>query len=161
MAAARRPGPGRPPVDIDLGRLEVLASVHCTYDELAGAFGLSTRTIERRVADDKAFREVIERGRADGRRALRRTIWGLALKANAEKPPPGALAALIFLCKQPVTAGGLGMSDRGGFDPADAPQSPEAAVATAELEAAQRDLEEKLEQIGRNRKKRRASAEPA
>lgn len=138
----------------------MLASLHCTYEEIASAFGLSTRTIERRVADDEAFREVIERGRADGRRALRRALWGLALKANTAPAPAGSLAALIFLCKQPEAAGGLGMSDRGAplGAPAEAADVAGVAAATAADEAFRRDLEEKLATLASRRRKKKAAA---
>lgn len=145
--AARKPprtgtGPGRPAIDIDLGRLEILAALHCTHEELASAFGVSLRTIERRVAEDELFRETIERGRADGRRSLRRTLYQLALKAGQPNAPPGALPALLFLCKQPTVQGGLGMSDRGPGAATD--PHPE---QTGGDDVVRRELEEKLDRL--------------
>ena len=39
---------GRKPVHIDLVELEKLSTLHCTDEEMAGWFGVSTRTIESR-----------------------------------------------------------------------------------------------------------------
>lgn len=66
--SARR---GRKPVHIDLVELEKLSSLHCTDEELAGWFGVSTRTIESRRKRPE-FAEVMQRGRARGRISVRR-----------------------------------------------------------------------------------------
>lgn len=137
-------------VDIDMDRLAVLASLHCTYEELAAAFGCSLRTIERRVAEDVAFREVIERARADGRRSLRRQLWGLALKAGTPQAPAASLPALLFLCKQPERQGGLGMSDRLPGQPEGA-QTPEGAFEDAE--AVRREVQDKLDRLAARQKR--------
>jgi hypothetical protein len=56
---------------IDLGELEKLASMQCTDEEIAGWFGVSTRTIERR-RKSRVFAETLERGKSKGRISLRR-----------------------------------------------------------------------------------------
>jgi len=56
---------------INLGELEKLAAMQCTDEEIAGWFGVSTRTIERR-RKSRVFAETIQRGRAKGRISLRR-----------------------------------------------------------------------------------------
>ena len=56
---------------INLGELEKLAALQCTDEEIAGWFGVSTRTIERR-RKSRVFAETMERGRAKGRISLRR-----------------------------------------------------------------------------------------
>ena len=56
---------------INLGELEKLAAMQCTDEEIAGWFGISTRTIERR-RKSRVFAETIERGKAKGRISLRR-----------------------------------------------------------------------------------------
>ena len=56
---------------INLGELEKLAALQCTDEEIAGWFGVSTRTIERR-RKSRVFAETMERGRAQGRISLRR-----------------------------------------------------------------------------------------
>src|SRR6266567_2796450 len=57
---------------INLGELEKLAALQCTDEEMAGWFGISTRTIERR-RKSRIFAETIERGRSKGRISLRRS----------------------------------------------------------------------------------------
>src|SRR5579859_1700108 len=57
---------------INLAELEKLAAMQCTDEEIAGWFGVSTRTIERR-RKSRVFAEVIERGKAKGRISLRRS----------------------------------------------------------------------------------------
>src|ERR1700730_15643301 len=62
---------GRKPVHIDLVELEKLSTLHCTDEEMAGWFGVSTRTIESRRKRPE-FAEVMQRGRARGRISVRR-----------------------------------------------------------------------------------------
>ena len=63
--------PGRKPVSVDLLELEKLCSLHCTDQELADWFGVSTRTIEARKKH-REFAEAMQRGRAKGRISVRR-----------------------------------------------------------------------------------------
>jgi hypothetical protein len=62
---------GRRPAQIDLVELEKLCSLHCTDQELADWFGVSTRTIETRKKR-REFAEAMQRGRAKGRISVRR-----------------------------------------------------------------------------------------
>jgi len=80
----------RPEAPIDLGELEKLCVLQCTDAEIAGFFGVSTRTLERRRQVGR-FREVMERGKAKGRISVRRNLFRLAAGDNA--------AAAIFLAK--------------------------------------------------------------
>ena len=80
----------RPRVNIDLGELEKLCVLQCTDQEIAGFFGVSTRTIERR-RKGRRFREVMERGQAKGRISVRRNLFRLAGGDSA--------VAAIFLAK--------------------------------------------------------------
>jgi hypothetical protein len=69
MEGARRKG--RKPVQIDLTELEKLSALQCTDEEIAGWFGVSTRTIEnRRKRPD--FAQAMQRGRTKGRISVRR-----------------------------------------------------------------------------------------
>jgi hypothetical protein len=62
---------GRKPVQIDLVELEKLCALHCTDQEIADWFGVSTRTIEsRRKRPELA--QVMSRGRSRGRISVRR-----------------------------------------------------------------------------------------
>src|SRR5262245_17068863 len=67
---------------IDLVELERLSVMMCTDEEIAGWFGVTTRTIERRRKNSK-FREVMERGRAKGRISVRRQQFKLLEAGNA------------------------------------------------------------------------------
>jgi hypothetical protein len=80
----------RPEAKIDFVELEKLCGMQCTDEEIAGFFGVSTRTIERR-RQGRRFREVMERAKAKGRVSVRRSLFRLA---NA-----GNIAAAIFLAK--------------------------------------------------------------
>src|ERR1039457_730808 len=62
---------GRKPIRIDLRELENLAAFQCTHEEIAGGFGVSTRTSENRRRKPE-FAQVIERGRAMGCISVRR-----------------------------------------------------------------------------------------
>ena len=77
---------GRPLKKIDPQQVERLASILCTLDEMALVLDCSVGLLERR------FRKVIEKGRADGKRSLRRLQWEAAEK--------GDRTMLIWLGKQ-------------------------------------------------------------
>jgi hypothetical protein len=62
---------GRKPAQIDLMELEKLCSLHCTDQEVADWFGVSTRTIESRKKR-REFAEAMQRGRSKGRISIRR-----------------------------------------------------------------------------------------
>jgi hypothetical protein len=67
---------------INLAELEKLASLQCTDEEIAGWFGVSTRTIERR-RKSPVFAETIVRGKARGRISLRRAQFKILEQGNA------------------------------------------------------------------------------
>jgi hypothetical protein len=71
MAATSATKRGRKPVHIDLSELEKLSALHCTDEEIAGWFGVSTRTIENRRKRPE-FAEAMQRGRTKGRISVRR-----------------------------------------------------------------------------------------
>ena len=72
---------GRPPTSIDLTQLEGLASIQCTYEELAAFFKCDKRTIIRYMKKPE-YREAFERGMANGRVSLRRAQFQAALKGD-------------------------------------------------------------------------------
>lgn len=84
--ADRQAKAGPPPIRVDEDVLRGLASLQCTYDEMAGVLGVSADTLERR------YREVVEAARATGRTTLRRLQWRGAQEGNP--------AMLIWLGKQ-------------------------------------------------------------
>ena len=73
---------GRQPVEIDLIELEKLSSLHCTNEELADWFGVSTRTIETRRKRPE-FAEAMQRGRSKGRISVRRAQMKMLDSGNS------------------------------------------------------------------------------
>jgi hypothetical protein len=67
---------------IDLAELERLSAMQCTDEEIAAWFRVSTRTIERR-RKNRAFAEVMDRGKAKGRISVRRMQMKLLEQGNA------------------------------------------------------------------------------
>src|SRR6185436_19963431 len=67
---------------IDLVELERLSSMQCTDEEIAAWFKVTTRTIERR-RKNRAFAEVMDRGKAKGRISVRRMQMKLLEQGNA------------------------------------------------------------------------------
>lgn len=103
---------GRPKIEIDLNRYRELCGQNWTDEEKAAELGISAKTIQRRRNSEPEFAEIEENARLKIRGGLRAELYGLAMRANSADPPRGASGALIFLCKQPLERGGLGMSDR-------------------------------------------------
>ena len=67
----------RPRLDIDEQQVERLASIDCSYDEMALILGCSESTLH------KSFSNVIEKGRADGKSSLKRTQFKVAMGSPA------------------------------------------------------------------------------
>jgi hypothetical protein len=67
---------------IDLAELERLSAMQCTDEEIGAWFKVSTRTIERR-RKNRAFAEVMDRGKAKGRISVRRMQMKLLEQGNA------------------------------------------------------------------------------
>lgn len=82
MRGGARNGAGRKPVHIDLVELEKLCVLHCTDEEIAGWFGVSTRTIEMRRKQSE-FADVMQRGKAKGQISVRRAQMKLLEAGNA------------------------------------------------------------------------------
>jgi hypothetical protein len=80
----------RPEAKIDLVELEKLYGMQSTDEEVAAFFGVSARTIQRRL-QTKHFREAVDRAKAKGRVSVRRHLFRLAAAGN--------VAAAIFLAK--------------------------------------------------------------
>ncbi len=58
---------------IDHDLIFKLASIHCTYEEIANVIGTSIPTLEKR------FKNIIEKGRAEGKKSLRRAQFEAAI----------------------------------------------------------------------------------
>src|ERR1700692_1702237 len=71
MSTHTEPRRGRKPIHMDLQELEKLSALQCTDQEIAGWFGVTTRTIESRRKKTE-FAAAMERGRVKGRITVRR-----------------------------------------------------------------------------------------
>jgi hypothetical protein len=74
---------GRPQAPINLAELEKLAGLHCTYEEIAGWFGVTKQTIINRMKSDADVRDTWERGVSKGKIALRRLQFRIAEQGNS------------------------------------------------------------------------------
>jgi hypothetical protein len=83
---------GRPRILIPLDKVEQLAKLQCTDEEIAHFFGVSLSCIEKRKREEAGFREALDRGKAEGRISLRRAQMKAAIEGNA--------AILVWLGKQ-------------------------------------------------------------
>lgn len=92
---ASKPRRGRPPVEIDLEKVEALGRLQATKSEIAAFLGVDEKTLREREGVDEA----IARGFEYGKASLRRQQW---LAAQG-----GDVRMLIWLGKQ-----WLGQSDR-------------------------------------------------
>ena len=63
---------GRPRLNIDLEELKKLCHLNCTVEEIAAYFGCNKKTIERRMAEDESFAEIVDNGRSMGKLSVRR-----------------------------------------------------------------------------------------
>ena len=82
MSGGRRERAGRKPINIDLGELEKLCSLHCTDQEIAAWFNVSVRTIQSRRKQPQ-FAEVMKRGWAKACISVRRAQLKLVEQGNA------------------------------------------------------------------------------
>ena len=64
-----------------------LASIHCTYEEIADVVGTSVSTLKKR------FSKIIDKGRAEGKKSLRRAQFEAAVEKKDVR-------MLIWLGKQ-------------------------------------------------------------
>ena len=69
-----QPGGGRPHKEIDLEQLERLAMIQCTYEEIAACMKCDIDTIRIN------YSEIIEKGKREGKKSLRRLQFEHAKK---------------------------------------------------------------------------------
>jgi len=67
---------------MDLTELEKLSSLHCTDQEIADWFGVSTRTVENRRKHPE-FAQAMQRGRSKGRISVRRAQMKMLESGNS------------------------------------------------------------------------------
>ncbi len=92
---------GRPRIQIDFEKLDLMCAVQCTLVEIAGYFECSVDTVERAIKREKGvtFAEYFEQKRCDGKVSLRRRQYQAAMA--------GDRTMLVWLGKQ-----WLGQTDR-------------------------------------------------
>lgn len=67
----------RPKADISAEQVMKLASIGCTYAEMAAVLGCNVSTLQRRFAQD------IETGREQGKSSVRRMMWRHGEQGNS------------------------------------------------------------------------------
>ena len=72
----KKPKMGRPPLGLDVKQIENLASIQCTYKEMALVMGCSVDHLSDTYSD------LIEASRAKGIMSLKRAAWSRALKGS-------------------------------------------------------------------------------
>jgi hypothetical protein len=98
MRGGPRKNAGRKPVEIDPEDWEKLYAMQSTVEEIAGFFGVSTRTIEDRLKKPQ-YAQAALRGRAKGRISVRRQQMHLLNNGNVRMA--------IWLGKQMLGTGSL------------------------------------------------------
>lgn len=90
---------GRPKIELDPEKVEALAALQCTYEEIAHGLGICADTLEKIRKEDPTISDAIKKGRTLGRRSLRQLQYKAAKSGN--------ITMLIWLGKQY-----LGQSDK-------------------------------------------------
>ena len=67
---------------LDASKVEALAALQCTMEEIASGLGISRMTLHRRREEDPAIDTAIEKGRELGTRSLRRLQYEAAKGGN-------------------------------------------------------------------------------
>jgi hypothetical protein len=91
---------GRPPVEIDLDKLEALAMIQATEAEIAAVFGCDRRTIINRLKEPE-FLLAYENGKLKGRLNLRR----LQMRHASSPTSSAAVNMTIHMSQQPYWLG--------------------------------------------------------
>jgi len=74
---------GPKPKAIDPEHVKFMAMFMCTPEEIAMFYEFSERQLYRRLAKDPELRDAFHRGRAMGRRLLKKAQWDLAMAGDA------------------------------------------------------------------------------
>ena len=116
---------GRPRIeftDQDFQRLIAMAQIQCTAEEIAGVFGISPDTLDRRIKERgyAGFAELYKKHSDEGKASLRRMQWKAAEEGNP--------TLLVWLGKQM-----LGQTDKRDLTSSDGTMSPKAALDVSKL----------------------------
>ena len=82
MMGAKTGKRGPDPLEVDPVKLLALAQINCTNEEMASVLGMSKRTFQERLAENEELRDIIDKGREEGKASLRRMQWKAALGGN-------------------------------------------------------------------------------
>lgn len=99
MTKKKDPRDLKQPIILDSSKVEALAALQCTFDEIASGLGVSKATLDRRRKENPELEEAVKRGRELGKRSIRRLQYEAAKEKN--------VTMLIWLGKQ-----WLGQSDK-------------------------------------------------
>ena len=67
---------------LDASKVEALAALQCTMEEIASGLGISRSTLDRRRDEDPELNAAIQKGRELGTRSLRRLQYDAAKNGN-------------------------------------------------------------------------------
>ena len=73
----------KPRIDIDLGKVESLASRGLTREQIANALGISERTLYTRQSESAEFADAIKRGYAKGVASVSNKLYESAMRGEA------------------------------------------------------------------------------
>lgn len=80
----------KPKIEIDLAKVEQLAAIGDTQEEIARALGISPDTLYSRKRESQDFRDAIKRGKERGIREIENVLFQAAQEGNMT-------AAIFFL----------------------------------------------------------------
>ena len=84
----------KPKIEIDLAKVESLAAVGCSIEEIAASMGISARTIHNRMKEENAeIAEAITRGRAKGIASVENALYKKCIEGDV-----GAIK--FYLCNR-------------------------------------------------------------
>jgi len=82
MVKKKKKKAGRPKIKINYEQVERLASIQCTYDEIAAVLDVSVRTVNTWAVHDEKFCSVYKKGKESGKASLRRMQFKAASDGN-------------------------------------------------------------------------------
>lgn len=84
----------KPRIEIDLAKVESLAAIGCTIEEIAASLGISDKTIYRRMQEQKSeLSAALTRGRAKGIANVENALYKKAMEGDV-----GAIK--FYLCNR-------------------------------------------------------------
>lgn len=81
----------KPKIEIDLAKVEALAALGDTQEEIANALGISRTTLQSRIRENELFKQAIKRGQQKGITQIENVLFKAARDGN--------MTACIFYLK--------------------------------------------------------------